>query len=188
LAGEKRAVRKRYPNSSQTSQSADASTKTLVVKFFGVGDAGIAMVQQMTDAALTGAAFAAVNASSTSLSDDRIPEKILLEKKMLRGLGTGGDPERGRAAAEEHLQKLKDACAGVDVALVVAGLGGGAGTGISPVLARTAREAGALTLALVTLPFTCEGNRRTRQAAEGLEALKAAADGVIWQSRSRYRS
>jgi cell division protein FtsZ len=106
-------------------------------------------------------------------------EVLHLETRPLRGMGTRGDPERGRAAAEEHLQRLKESCRGVDVACVVAGLGGGSGTGVSPVLAQAARDSGALTLAFALLPFDCEGNLRRRQAEAGLEALRAAADGVI---------
>ena len=105
--------------------------------------------------------------------------KIHLETKLLRGLGTGGDPERGRAIAEEQFATLKTACEGADVILIVAGLGGGAGSGISPVLARAAKETGALVLAFVTLPFVCEGNRRQQQAQQSLEQLKSVADGVI---------
>ena len=105
--------------------------------------------------------------------------KIHLETKLLRGLGTGGDPERGRALAEEQFSTLKSACDGADVVFIIAGLGGGAGSGISPVLARAAKETGALVLAFVTLPFACEGNRRQQQAQQGLEQLKSVADGVI---------
>jgi len=102
-----------------------------------------------------------------------------LKQKLLRGLGTGGDPERGHAIAEEQFATLKTACEGAEVVFIVAGLGGGAGSGISPVLARAAKETGALVLAFVTLPFTCEGNRRQQQAIQGLEQLKSVADGVI---------
>jgi cell division protein FtsZ len=105
--------------------------------------------------------------------------KIHLETKLLRGLGSGGDPDRGRALAEEQFSTLKTACAGAEVVFIIAGLGGGAGSGISPVLARAAREAGALVLAFVTKPFECEGNRREEQAQAALEQLKTAADGVI---------
>jgi len=94
-------------------------------------------------------------------------------------LGTGGDPERGRAIAEEQFATLKTACEGTDVIFIVAGLGGGAGSGITPVLARAARETGTLVLAFVTLPFVCEGNRRQQQAQQSLEHLKSVADGVI---------
>jgi cell division protein FtsZ len=156
----------------------EPSGKTLAVKVFGVGTAGVAMLE-MGHADFAGAQFAVVNADSSSLGASCASEKIHLETKMLRGLGTGGDPERGRELAEAHFAQLKSACAGMDVVFIVAGLGGGAGTGIAPVLARAAREAGALVLAFVTLPFECEGNRRHGQAIEGLAILKAAADGVI---------
>jgi len=106
-------------------------------------------------------------------------EKVHLETKLLRGLGTGGDPDRGRAAAEEQAPRLKALCEGADVVFIVAGLGGGAGTGVSPVLAKAAHEAGALVLGFVTTPFACEGKRRQNLGQQGLEALKAAADGVI---------
>ncbi len=114
-----------------------------------------------------------------SLAASSATVKIHLETKLLRGLGTGGDPERGRAIAEEQFSTLKTACEGADVVLIVAGLGGGAGSGISPVLARAAKETGALVLAFVTLPFLCEGNRRQQQAQQSLEQLKSVADGVI---------
>lgn len=149
------------------------------LKVFGVGNAGVTIAELIMRDGFSGVSFAAVNADAHHLENSCIAEKILLENRLLRCLGAGGEPERGHAAAEEHLQRLKDACAGVDVALLVVGLGGGAGTGISPVLAHAAREAGALTLVLATLPFDCEANRRQRVAREGLERLKVAADGVI---------
>ena len=126
-----------------------------------------------------GASFVAVNTDATSLAGSTVALKIHLETKLLRGLGTGGDPERGRAIAEEQFATLKTACEGTDVIFIVAGLGGGAGSGITPVLARAARETGALVLAFVTLPFVCEGNRRQQQAQQSLEQLKSVADGVI---------
>src|SRR5262249_50237199 len=97
----------------------------------------------------------------------------------------GGDPQRGRAVAEHHLPKLKAACEGADVILIVAGLGGGAGTGVSPLLAHAAKETGALVLAFVSFPFDFEGNRRQRHAQQGLQELKATADGVICLSNQK---
>ena len=132
-----------------------------------------------TEKEFAGAVFIAVNTDSPSLEASSASVKIQLETKLLRGLGTGGDPERGHAIAEEQFATLKTACEGADVVFIVAGLGGGAGSGISPVLARAAKETGALVLAFVTLPFTCEGNRRQQQALQGLDQLKAVADGVI---------
>jgi cell division protein FtsZ len=155
------------------------SKTNLSVKIFGVGTAGMNILEHIAKAALPGVALAAVNTDAKSLAASSVAEKISLEIKPSRGPGTSGDPKRGRAAAEEHLPRLKQACEGMDVIFLVTGLGGGAGTGVSPVLAQAARESGALVLAFVAMPFDCEGNRRLRQAQHGLEQLKAAADGVI---------
>jgi cell division protein FtsZ len=149
------------------------------VKIFGVGGAGVALLDTLNAEEFAGAGFAAINTDAASLSASSATVKIHLETKLLRGLGTGGDPERGRALAEEQFPTLKSACEGANVVLIIAGLGGGAGSGISPVLARAAKETGALVLAFVTLPFVCEGNRRQQQAQQGLEQLKSVADGVI---------
>jgi cell division protein FtsZ len=149
------------------------------VKIFGVGGAGVQLLDTLNAAEFAGAGFAAINTDAASLSASSATVKIHLETKLLRGLGTGGDPERGRALAEEQFSTLKSACDGTNVVLIITGLGGGAGSGISPVLARAAKETGALVLAFVTLPFVCEGNRRQQQAQQGLEQLKSVADGVI---------
>ncbi len=163
----------------QTPAAALEPARTLAVKIFGVGSAGVAMLDTVKGPDFAGADFVAVNTDAASLASSSAPVKIQLETKLLRGLGTGGDPERGRAIAEEQFVTLKSACEGADVVFVVAGLGGGAGSGISPVLARAAKETGALVLAFVTLPFACEGNRRLQQAQSGLDQLKFFADGVI---------
>ncbi len=137
------------------------------MKIFGVGSAGVTMLDTLNGKDFAGAGFVAVNTDAASLAASSAAVKIQLETKLLRGLGTGGDPERGRALAEEQFATLKSACEGADVVFILAGLGGGAGTGISPVLARAAKETGALVLAFVTLPFACEGNRRQRLAQQG---------------------
>ena len=149
------------------------------VKIFGVGNAGDALLNALATAEFSGAEFAAINTDAAALAASSATVKIHLENKLFRGLGSGGDPERGRALAEEQFSTLKSACAGANVIFILAGLGGGAGSGISPVLAKAAREAGALVLAFVTLPFDCEGNRRETQAQASLEQLKSAADGVV---------
>jgi len=149
------------------------------IKIFGVGGAGVSLLDALNGEDFAGADFVAVNTDSPSLAASAATVKIHLETKLLRGLGTGGDPDRGRAIAEEQFATLKTACEGADVILIIAGLGGGAGSGISPVLARAAKETGALVLAFVTLPFLCEGNRRQQQAQQSLEQLKSTADGVI---------
>jgi cell division protein FtsZ len=156
-----------------------AVPKSISLKIFGVGNAGVNVLEQVSKSSLPPAEFVAVNTDPNSLIASTVTEKICLEPKMMRGLGTGGDPERGRAVAEQNIAAFKSACEGVNVVFLVTGLGGGAGTGISPLLAKVAKEAGALVLAFATLPFDCEGNRRQRQAQEGLQELKAVADGVI---------
>ena len=150
-----------------------------VVKIFGVGKAGTALVGALATPEFAEAQFAIIDTDADAFAGSPATVKIHLENKLLRGLGSGGDPERGRALAEEQFTTLKSACAGANVVFVLAGLGGGAGSGISSILAKAAREAGALVLAFVTLPFDCEGNRREAQAQTALEQLKAAADGVI---------
>ncbi len=156
-----------------------AATKRLTIKVFGVGGAGGALLEQMANSDLAELSFSAVHTNARVLAGSAIPEKFLLGDKRLRGLGTGGDPEMGRAAAEEEIAGLTALCAETDLVFIAAGLGGGTGTGVSPVLARVAKESGALVLAIVTLPFEFEGPRRQRQAQAGLQQLKAAADGVI---------
>ena len=160
-------------------ESTSPTGNAVRVKIFGLGTAGLAMLDGMPHGDFAGAQFVAVNTDAASLAGCSAPEKILLETKMLRGLGTGGDPERGRELAEAHAAQFKSACAGVEAVFILAGLGGGAGTGIAPVVARAAKEAGALVLGFVTLPFDCEGSRRQHLARAGLEELRAAADGVI---------
>jgi cell division protein FtsZ len=155
------------------------SSHTRTIKIIGVGGAGVTLLDTLNGEEFAGASFVAINTDGQSLAASAATVKIHLETKLLRGLGTGGDPERGRAIAEEQFATLKTACEGADAILIVAGLGGGAGSGISPVLARAAKETGALVLAFVTLPFLCEGNRRQQQAQQSLEQLKSIADGVI---------
>src|SRR5579863_8877505 len=135
-----------------------------LVKIIGIGNAGISMLDSLNTPEFAGAELAAVNTDAASLAACPATIKIHLENKLLRGLGSGGDPDRGRALAEEQFSTLKSTCEGASVVFLLAGLGGGAGSGISPVLAKAAREAGALVLAFVTLPFECEGNRREAQA------------------------
>jgi cell division protein FtsZ len=163
-------------NSESESQNKAAKP---TIKIFGVGTAGLSMLEQVMRGGVDGADFVAVNTEEASLWASSAPEKVHLEPRPLRGLGTGGDPARGRAAAEEAAGKLKSVCEGSMAVFIVAGLGGGAGTGICPVLAQAAKETGALALGFVTMPFDCEGRRRQTVAKQGLLELKAAGDGVI---------
>jgi cell division protein FtsZ len=149
------------------------------LRVFGVGNTGINVAELLLGDGLLPVSFVAVDAGGRALESSSVPQKVRLENKRLRGLGSGGDPERGRQAAEEKSEELKSLCDGADVVFILSGLGGGSGTGISPVLARVAKDAGALVLAFVTIPFECEGTRRQSLACDGLEELKATADGVI---------
>jgi cell division protein FtsZ len=163
----------------ETPTAARESNRARTIKIFGVGGAGVSLLDALNGEDFVGASLVAINTDAPSLASSSATVKIHLETKLLRGLGTGGDPERGRALAEEQFSTLKTACEGSNVIFILAGLGGGAGSGISPVLARAAKESGALVLAFVTLPFLCEGNRRQQQARQSLDQLKSAADGVI---------
>ena len=149
------------------------------IKIVGVGNAGLAALEHLAARRLDLIELVALDTDSAALDRCSVASKMLVENKLLRGLGSGGDPDRGRQLAEQELPRLAPLFKGVSAAFIVAGCGGGAGTGISPVLAKAAKENGALTLAFVTLPFDCEGSRRSSIAAEGIDLLKAAADGVI---------
>lgn len=152
----------------QNEAAAATASQTPAVKIIGVGGAGISLMELMLKNGLPGADFAAVDTDARALAASGASKKIHLETPLLRGLGTGGDPERGRALAEEQFPKLQALFDGTDMAFVLAGLGGGAGTGIGPVAARAAKEAGALVLGFVAMPFDCEGHRRQRVAQHGL--------------------
>lgn len=155
------------------------SPRTRTIKIFGIGGAGVILGDALNQGEFSSAGFVAIDTDAQSLAASSATVKIHLETKLLRGLGTGGDPERGYALAEEQFSTLKAACEGAEVVFIVAGLGGGAGSGVSPVLARAAKETGALVLAFVMLPFVCEGNRRQQQAQQCMDRLKPVADGVI---------
>jgi cell division protein FtsZ len=170
---------KQSAEANQPSPEGGVVAKKFQVKVIGVGGAGGNAVEYMARQDFAGVGFTAVNTDAQALAQLTVPDQMTLGAKLTRGLGTGGDPEMGRAAAEEDVERLRVLCAGADIVCVVAGLGGGTGTGAGPVVARLARESGALVLGIVTLPFEFEGSRRQRQAQLGLRELKAAADGVI---------
>src|SRR5437773_3527096 len=162
----------------------DSAREEFTLKVLGVGGAGCNAVehiarQRAAQSEFADVQLAAVNTDLQSLFDLSVECVMPLGATRTRGLGAGGDPDVGRAAAEEDAEQLRQLCAGADVVVIVTGLGGGPGTGGSPVLARVAKETGALVLAIATLPFECEGARRRRQAQAGLEQLKEAADAVL---------
>jgi cell division protein FtsZ len=156
-----------------------AIKKKIVLKVFGLGGAGCNAAGFASQAGFADVEFLAVNTDAQSLDACLTPAKFVLGAGRTRGLGAGGDPELGRAAAEEDVEKIRSFCAGADIIFLLAGLGGGTGTGAGPVFARVARENGALVLALITLPFDFEGDRRQFQAQAGLQHLKTHADAVI---------
>jgi cell division protein FtsZ len=156
-----------------------ALKKTISIKVWGVGGAGCNAVSALDSSLLEGVHILAVNTDAQALAASAAANKLVLGARSTRGLGAGGDPVLGRAAAEEDLDKMASFCAGADIVFILAGLGGGTGTGAAPVLARLARESGALVLAIVTMPFEFEGQRRQQQAQSGLDLLKSAADAVI---------
>lgn len=166
-------------NTKTENSGANETKQSRVIKIIGIGGAGVTLADAMNCEEFSGAQFAAIDTDAQSLAVSTATVKIHLETKLMRGLGTGGDPERGRALAEQQFPAIQSACEGANVIFIVAGLGGGAGSGISSVVARAAKETGALVLGFVTLPFMCEGNRRAEQAQQSLEQLKAIADGVI---------
>lgn len=167
-------------NSKKANNEADAVRSELRIRVIGVGGAGCSIAERMMrDEEFAGASFAVINTEKVELAKSFAKDKLHLECKMLRGLGTGGDPALGRVAAQEKLEEIQAYCADFDVVFVVAGLGGGAATGAAPIIAKAAKDAGALVVGFAMLPFELEGGRRVKQGRYGLEMLKAAADGVI---------
>ncbi len=149
------------------------------IKVVGVGGGGGNALNTMIDGKLAGVDFIAANTDCQALEKNLAPTKVQMGELLTKGLGAGADPEKGRKAASESLGRIVEALKGADMVFVTAGMGGGTGTGGAPVIAQAAREAGALTVGVVTRPFPFEGKRRARQAEEGIEALKAAVDALI---------
>ncbi|MFA5020034.1 MAG: cell division protein FtsZ [Candidatus Pacearchaeota archaeon] len=148
------------------------------IKVFGVGGAGCNSVTWLFNKGLTGATIYGMNTDALHLSITKSDEKLLLGKEMTKGLGCGGYPQRGREAAKESLADIKKAVSGSDMTFIIAGLGGGTGTGAAPVLAQMAKEAGSVVIGVVTMPFECEKSRIDK-AEFGLQELRDAADTCI---------
>lgn len=149
------------------------------IKVIGAGGGGTNAVNRMIESGLSGVEFIAMNTDRQVLNVSLAPLKMQLGENLTRGLGAGGNPEIGRSAAEESKTEIKKALDGADMIFITAGMGGGTGTGAAPVIAEIAREIGALTVAVVTKPFSFEGPRRMRLAEEGVESLKSKVDTVI---------
>ncbi len=144
----------------------------------GVGGGGSNAVNRMIEAKTPGVSFLAINTDAQALEQAKAPVRLRIGEELTRGLGAGGNPEVGRQAAEESYQALGDAFAGADMVFITAGMGGGTGTGASPVVAQAARDQGALTVAVVTTPFAFERRRQT-SAETGLSALRDVVDAMI---------
>ncbi|HLT57520.1 MAG: cell division protein FtsZ [Limnochordales bacterium] len=149
------------------------------IKVVGVGGGGQNAVNRMIEAGLQGVEFAALNTDAQALMMSNAPFKLQLGEKLTRGLGAGSNPEIGQKAAEESREEIRSLLEGADMVFITAGMGGGTGTGGTPVVAEVAREVSALTVGVVTKPFSFEGRRRQQQAEQGIEALRDKVDTLI---------
>jgi len=154
----------------------EARARILVI---GVGGAGNNTATRLKEEGIEGAEVVAVNTDAQDLVACKADRKVLIGYELTRGLGAGGDPRIGEEAAKEDIDKIKEVVEGADMVFVTCGLGGGTGTGAAPVIAETARKSGALTIGVVTLPFSVEGRKRIENALEGLEKLKQVVDTCI---------
>jgi cell division protein FtsZ len=158
------------------------------VKIIGIGGGGNNALNTMICYQLSGVEFIAANTDAQAMAANMAPIKLQLGENLTKGLGAGANPEIGRKAALEDIEKIREALKGADMVFITAGLGGGTGTGGAPVIAEVAREMGALTVAIVTKPFYFEGKKRMKQAEEGLANLKMTADALITIPNQRLLS
>ena len=150
-----------------------------VIKVVGVGGGGCNAVNRMIEAGLKGVEFLAVNTDAQALLTSDADVKLDIGRDLTRGLGAGADPDKGRQAAEDHADEIEESLKGADMVFVTAGEGGGTGTGAAPVVAKIARSLGALTIGVVTRPFSFEGHRRSSQAEQGIDNLRDEVDTLI---------
>lgn len=156
-----------------------ASENDTVIRVVGVGGGGGNAINRMIDAKLQGVDFIAINTDRQDIARSNADIKIELSDEASRGLGAGANPEKGAEAAKEHEAQIQEALQGSDMVFITCGEGGGTGTGASPLVAHIAKEMGALTVAVVTRPFSFEGVRRSEVAEEGIEKLKKEVDAII---------
>lgn len=153
--------------------------RSIAIKLIGVGGAGSNAVDRLKMENLERLQMAVINTDYQALSTSPVQDKVLIGTSVTRGLGAGGDPDLGREAAEADREKIAAIVKDCDLVFLIAGMGGGTGSGAAPVVAEVASEAGALVISFVTMPFTFEGGRRVKQAEEGLQALRRCCDAVI---------
>lgn len=149
------------------------------IKVVGVGGGGCNAVDRMIDEGLQGVDFVAINTDAQALLLSRANMRVRIGEKLTRGLGSGGNPDQGKKAAEESADELYEVLKGSDMVFVTSGMGGGTGTGAAPIVAQIAKEVGALTIGVVTRPFTFEGSRRIQTAEGGISKLKEQSDTLI---------
>ncbi|NLG22205.1 MAG: cell division protein FtsZ, partial [Actinomycetales bacterium] len=150
-----------------------------VIKVVGIGGGGVNAINRMIEVGLKGVEFIAINTDAQALLMSDADVKLDVGRELTRGLGAGADPEVGRRAAEDHTEEIEEALRGADMVFVTAGEGGGTGTGGAPVVAKIAKSLGALTIGVVTRPFTFEGRRRANQAETGIGSLREEVDTLI---------
>jgi len=150
-----------------------------VIKVVGCGGGGCNAINRMISTRVQEVEFIAINTDNQALIGSMAPIKIRIGDKLTKGLGAGGNPEIGQKSAEETAEEIREALQGADMVFITAGMGGGTGTGAAPIIAQIAQELGALTVGVITKPFTFEGNRRRRLADEGANALKEKVDTLI---------
>jgi len=149
------------------------------IKVVGVGGGGCNAVDRMIDEGLQGVDFVGINTDAQALMLSKASTRVRIGEKLTRGLGSGGDPEIGRKASEESAEEMYEVLRNSDMVFITAGMGGGTGTGAAPIVAQIAKEVGALTIGVVTRPFTFEGSRRIQAAEAGITKLKEQADTLI---------
>ncbi len=149
------------------------------IKVVGIGGGGSNAVNRMIEEGLAGIEFVAINTDAQALLLSNSPTRVRIGDKLTRGLGAGGDPEIGRKAAEESAEDLYEVLKGSDMVFIAAGIGGGTGTGAAPIIAQISKEVGALTIGVVTRPFTFEGAKRRQTAENGIDELKEHVDTLI---------
>ena len=149
------------------------------IKVVGVGGGGSNAVNRMIEEGLSGIEFVAVNTDAQALLLSNAQTRVRIGDKLTRGLGAGGVPEQGQKAAEESADDLYEVLKGSDMVFIAAGIGGGTGTGAAPIIAQIAKEIGALTIGVVTRPFTFEGAKRAQSAESGIDRLKEQVDTLI---------
>ncbi len=164
------------------------SSQNAIIKVIGVGGGGSNAVQRMIESGIQGVEFIAMNTDVQVLDLSSASRKVQLGANLTRGLGAGGNPEVGKSAAEESKTEIRKVLEGADMVFITAGMGGGTGTGAAPVIADLAREIGALTVAVVTRPFTFEGPRRQRLADQGVTGLMGRVDTIITIPNDRLLS